>query len=189
MNDVIDEPVKGAGIRHAWGVAVTRALKQKNIFASTGMLLRDGVFGSGVAPLPENRRNRGAPVALPWTFFAQKNEDGEYVGGWRNRLIQIGYAVLPGDTKIGEKPVAPDELSIEIENVTATDDGDHYLWIDLAQNQYKIIVVPVDDEGQQTEDPPKSKLHEDIIVIWIGRVKEHRQISGIHQMPVIYTYA
>jgi hypothetical protein len=56
MASVIQEPVKGGGVRHAWGVAVTRGINQLVPLAAPGQLVRDGAGGFGLAPLPMNRR-------------------------------------------------------------------------------------------------------------------------------------
>ena len=188
---MIPEPIKGESVKLSWGIAVTRSINEMTPFASPGMLQRSGAGGFGFSPLPVNQRNRTSAMPRPWTFVPNQKQndsksstgDEEEIFGWINCIIQIGYAIYQGDSPASANEYWPKSLSLTIENITTTDDGDHYLKLDLNEKKYEIVVV---GEG---EDPPKSELEKDIIVIWIGHIKEGKQEAGIWQMPIIYTYA
>lgn len=52
----IPEPVKGGGVRHSWGVEITRAVNRSRVVGAPGMLCNDSELGFGYTPIPQSKR-------------------------------------------------------------------------------------------------------------------------------------
>lgn len=79
---LIEKPVAGQPMRAGWGASVAERLNQIGSVGAPGQLVREGLFGQGVAPLPKNQRDRRASAKpLPFEVcWAQSVNDG--AGNW-----------------------------------------------------------------------------------------------------------
>lgn len=81
--DKIAEPIKGEGIRHSWGVAVTRGVNDMRVFGTPGMLVREGngvAFGQSPANQREHRSQLPTPFTLRWGRLpAEDGVSGEWI--------------------------------------------------------------------------------------------------------------
>ncbi len=97
---LIEKPVAGQPMRAGWGAAVADRLNQLGPFGVPGMLLRDGPFGQGSAPLPRNQRDRRAstkPLPFAPTFAADATTGELHISAigpgyapWGRRLLDVG---------------------------------------------------------------------------------------------------
>lgn len=96
---LIEKPVVGQPMRAGWGASVADRLNQLGPFGVPGMLMRDGPFGQGSAPLPRNQRDRrGATKPLPFEpHFSADATTGEFLisaigqgyAPWGRRLLEV----------------------------------------------------------------------------------------------------
>lgn len=105
---LIEKPVAGQPMRAGWGASVAERLNQLGPFGVPGMLMRDGPFGQGSAPLPRNQRDRRGAAAATESAgcFAivagpiEEPEEGEEVSPtihFGNRYLQFGNLTLTCD--------------------------------------------------------------------------------------------
>lgn len=72
---LIEKPVAGQPMRAGWGASVAERLNQIGSVGAPGQLVREGLFGQGVAPLPKNQRDRrGTPVSSIGCFEIEAGE-------------------------------------------------------------------------------------------------------------------
>lgn len=84
MAGTIQSPVKGQPMRASWGAAVAAAVNSTLPMGAAGLLARQGVAGTGFAPLPSNIRDRRitAPGNPLFAIGTMDNPDaGEPVDG------------------------------------------------------------------------------------------------------------
>ena len=97
----IPEPVKGGGVRHSWGVEITRAVNRSRVVGAPGMLCNDSELGFGYTPIAQNKRTSRVIINDKSPFRIGTNSDGDYgiidcyfmVGGV---MMSISDAVFSG---------------------------------------------------------------------------------------------
>lgn len=142
----IDRPVAGQPMRAGWGAAVADRLNQLGPFGVSGMLLRDGPFGQGSAPLPRNQRDRRGTPAAPQPYEVRWDpglSNGD--GGWK--------IYLPGEHLLRVDGEYIDELG----GVTAIEDdnGDETGWFEFDEIDASAtaiwLVVAKEESGNEGE--------------------------------------
>lgn len=128
---LIEKPVAGQPMRAGWGASVAERLNQLGPFGVPGMLMRDGPFGQGSAPLPRNQRDRrGAATATESAgCFAivagpiEEPDEGEEIPPtihFSNRYLQYGNLTLAcDDVEITDEDYPTPEAGHEPELVIA----------------------------------------------------------------------
>ena len=77
---LIEKPVAGQPMRAGWGASVAERLNQIGAVGAPRQLVREGMFGQGVAPLPKNQRDRRGTPAAPQPYevrWAQSLNEGD----------------------------------------------------------------------------------------------------------------
>lgn len=169
MFETIERPSVGKPMRAAWGARLADRVNELCAATSPGMLVREGLGGSGAEPIPQSRRLPRAASVQPWTFVCKKSEgeDGKEKreGGWVNCKVQIGYKLIEVE-----------------EGVDQTDDGTYLCVCDLTNDTAKVELTGGDDpdyvEGYDLEKNTLSFV--------VGTVEDGEQKSGPHMHPVAY---
>lgn len=97
---LIEKPVAGQPMRAGWGASVAERLNQIGSVGAPRQLVREGMFGQGVAPLPKNQRDRRGTPAAPQPYevrWAQSVNDG--AGNWIIWL-PTGQELIVGGTVV-----------------------------------------------------------------------------------------
>ena len=97
---LIEKPVAGQPMRAGWGASVAERLNQIGSVGAPGQLVREGLFGQGVAPPPKNQRDRRGTPAAPQPYevrWAQSVNDG--AGNWIIWL-PTGQELIVGGTVV-----------------------------------------------------------------------------------------
>ena len=180
MSFIIEEPNRGERPRAAWAQQVTRAVNSLSRFAAPGLLFREGSTGSGVEPLPQNRRGRSGgavPTLQPWTFRCTVSEDGNgdevREGGWLCPRLQFGYRLVvgPGEhAPLGVETFSAAELS-------QTADGEYFVVCNANDETFALVR---DYAGA------KFDYSNGIIAFHIGTVADGVQTFAPHMTPVFY---
>lgn len=147
MAGPIQSPVKGQPMRASWGAAVSSAVNSLLPMGSDGLLARQGVAGTGFAPLPANLRDRRATDPLhPWKVFA--------VGKSATADHFFEIYVPDGSITVGTKEV-------EIEGIEETETAKRFTFAcesDVGESSTLYLVVYHEDESEEDEKNYKSVL-------------------------------
>lgn len=196
MTGPIQSPIKGQPMRASWGAAVSSAVNSLLPMGSDGLLARQGVAGTGFAPLPANLRDRRAASVLPWSFSCTEAEDpenpGETVrtGGWDNCRLQVGL-----DCNFYSSWKFP-ETENRIKGTKLTDDGSYYLRVNLSDGANPVAeIVLQGGEGQAAveegeEEKPLFDYERGIVSIFIGSVTDGKldERTAMHMNPTVWKY-
>ena len=96
MFEKIPVPVKGQPALASWGAGITNRVNELCSMVPSGGLARDGVTGTGFAPLPANKRDRKAARRIPGCFEIRSpspaaTDGGEDdPGGFDNPYYMVG---------------------------------------------------------------------------------------------------
>ena len=143
---LIEKPVAGQPMRAGWGVSVAERLNQIGSVGAPGQLVREGLFGQGVAPLPKNQRDRRGTPAAPQPYEVRWDpglSNGD--GGWK--------IYLPGEHLLRVDGEYIDELG----GVTAIEDdnGDETGWFEFDEIDASAtaiwLVVAKEESGNEGE--------------------------------------
>ena len=184
MFEKIPAPVKGQPARASWGAGVSSRLNELCAMAPARGLARDGLTGTGFAPLPENRRNRAPSAVLPWSFSCTEAEDpenpGETVrtGGWDNCRLQVGL-----DTNFYSSWRQHDVRN-RIKGTSKTDDGQYFVKVNLSDGADPVAEI-VTHGGF-----PVINYEAGTVEIYIGTVSDGKldEDDAPHFNPVIWKY-
>lgn len=170
-------------MRAAWGARLADRVNELCSATSPGMLVREGLGGTGAEPIPKSRRLPRAASVKPWTFVCSKSEgeDGQEKreGGWYGAQLQIGLnanvrGTVPSNGKDDTGPTAG-----KITGLGQTDDGVYYCEVDL-QEETAVLKIA---EGASV---PLSDFENNKVNVFIGKVEDGKQVEGIYCIPVIY---
>lgn len=129
MAGPIQCPVKGQPMRASWGAAVSSALNSMLPMGSSGFLARQGVAGTGFAPLPANLRDR-RPSSDRGCFAIksvtqQEKEEGEtlkFTVEFRNKYASVGGKTYDFESLGPIEDVEEDSIVALKVGATAEDD-------------------------------------------------------------------
>jgi len=180
MSFIIEEPNRGERPRAAWAQQVTRAVNSLSRFAAPGLLFREGPTGSGVEPLPQNRRGRSGgavPTLQPWTFRCTVSEDGNgdevREGGWLCPRLQFGYRLVVGP---GEH--APlDVWTFTVEELAQTADGEYFVVCNANDGTFSLV---------RNYSGAEFDYSRGIVAFHVGTVADGVQTFAPHMTPVFY---
>lgn len=144
---LIEKPVAGQPMRAGWGASVAERLNQIGAVGAPGQLVREGLFGQGVAPLPKNQRDRRGTPAAPQPYEVRWDpglSNGD--GGWK--------IYLPGEHLLRVDGEYIDELG----GVTAIEDdnGDETGWYEFDEIDSSAtaiwLVIAMEESGNEGEE-------------------------------------
>ncbi len=189
MTGTIQSPIKGQPMRASWGAAVSSAVNSLMPMGSDGLLARQGVAGTGFAPLPQNLRDRVPSAAvLPWSFACAETEDPENpgekkrTGGWDNCRLQVGLDCnFYSSWKFAES-------ENRIKGTHLTDDGHYYLRVNLSDGANPVAEIVI-SEGLD-DDKPLFDYERGIVSIFIGSVTDGNldERTAMHMNPTVWKY-